>query len=171
TGIGLVPLSEALMYMFVTTPEPGNPWYERQTLAATMRHKLAGAISPDIIALREQITVDDEVVYKPLELIFLEGDWHRGRVVLLGDAVHATTPHLGQGAGMAIEDSLVLAEELARHAGLAEALQAYGERRQDRCRYIVQASLAICMGQLGKGPPVDNARATAEMFARTAQPI
>jgi hypothetical protein len=35
----------------------------------------------------------------------------------------------------------------------------------------VRASLAICRGQLGQSPPVDNAKATAEMFAYTAQPI
>jgi 2-polyprenyl-6-methoxyphenol hydroxylase-like FAD-dependent oxidoreductase len=92
-------------------------------------------------------------------------------VVLLGDAVHATTPHLGQGAGMAIEDSLVLAEELVRHAAPEAAFRAYGARRFERCAYVVRTSLAICLGQLGKGPPVDNARATGEMFAVTAQPI
>jgi 2-polyprenyl-6-methoxyphenol hydroxylase-like FAD-dependent oxidoreductase len=92
-------------------------------------------------------------------------------VVLLGDAVHATTPHLGQGAGLAIEDSLVLADELVRHDDIEVATTAYRDRRFDRCAYIVRASLAICMGQLGKGPLVDNAKVTAEMFALTAQPI
>ena len=42
-GVGLVPLSESLMYMFVTTPEPGNPRYERNGLAAAMRAKLSAA--------------------------------------------------------------------------------------------------------------------------------
>jgi len=85
--------------------------------------------------------------------------------------VHATTPHLGQGAGMAIEDSIVLAEELSRRATAEEAFAAYRDRRFERCRYIVEKSLAICHGQLGKGPPVDNAKATAEMFQVAAKPI
>ncbi|MFN6980735.1 MAG: FAD-dependent oxidoreductase [Brevundimonas sp.] len=170
-GIGLVPLSDALMYMFVTTPEPGNPRYRHETLADTMRGKLAGAISPAIANLRDQITVDDEVVYKPLEWMFLEGPWHRGRVVLLGDAVHATTPHLGQGAGMAIEDSIVLAEELERAESVEDAFAAYQERRFERCRYIVEASRAICEGQIGQGPLIENARATQDMFRVIAQPI
>ena len=93
------------------------------------------------------------------------------RVVLLGDAVHATTPHLGQGAGMAIEDSIVLAEELAKADTPEEAFSAYRERRFERCKYIVESSLAICHGQIGKGPPVDNHTATAEMFEVCAQPI
>lgn len=171
TGIGLVPLSDALMYMYVTTSEPGNPRYERDTLAAAMRAKLANIAAPSIQALAEQITQDDEVVYKPLECLFLTGDWNKGRVVLLGDAVHASTPHLGQGAGMAIEDSIVLAEELAKADRPEEAFTAFRDRRYDRCRYIVDASKAICFGQLGKGPLIENAQATRDMFIRVAEPI
>ncbi|WP_338240420.1 FAD-dependent oxidoreductase [Aurantiacibacter hainanensis] len=170
TGVGLVPMSSDLMYMYVTTPEPGNPWYDRESLAGAMRDKLANTASP-IRELAEQITDDDGVVYRPLEAMMLYGPWSEGRVVLLGDAVHATTPHLGQGAGMAIEDSIVLAEELARADTPEEAFAAYRERRFERCRYIVESSLAICHGQLGKGPAVDNHKATAEMFEVTAQPI
>jgi 2-polyprenyl-6-methoxyphenol hydroxylase-like FAD-dependent oxidoreductase len=169
-GAGLVPISEQLMYMYLTTPEPGNPRYPLAGLAAAMRSKTA-MCAPVIRQLAEQITDDDAVVYRPLEWLLLEQHWYRGRVALLGDAAHATTPHLGQGAGMAIEDSLVLAEELARHDSTEAALDAWFHRRFERCAYIVRASLAICRGQLGEGPPVDNAKATAEMFAITAQPI
>jgi 2-polyprenyl-6-methoxyphenol hydroxylase-like FAD-dependent oxidoreductase len=166
-GAGLVPISETLMYLYLTTPEPGNPRYPHHGIAAAMRSKVPAALAD----LAAQITDDDAVVYRPLETLLVEGPWHKGRVVLLGDAVHASTPHLGQGGGMAIEDSLVLAEELARGADIESALAAYRERRFERCRYIVESSLAICMGQLGHGPPIDNAQATAEMFARVAEPI
>ncbi|MFN4134279.1 MAG: FAD-dependent oxidoreductase [Novosphingobium sp.] len=170
TGVGLVPMSADLMYMYVTTPEPDNPRYPREGLAAAMRAKLANC-SAQIRELAEQITDDDGVVYRPLEGLLVRGDWSRGRVGLLGDAVHATTPHLGQGAGMAIEDGIVLAEELERSDDVEAALRAYRDRRFERCRYIVESSLAICMGQLGKAPPVDNHKATAEMFAVVSQPI
>jgi 2-polyprenyl-6-methoxyphenol hydroxylase-like FAD-dependent oxidoreductase len=169
-GAGLVPIGRELMYMYLTTPEPTNPRYPREGLAAVMRSKTAQC-APAIHQLAEQITDDNEVVYRPLESLLVEGPWHHGRTVLLGDAAHATTPHLGQGAGMAIEDSLVLADELARHEDVESAFHAYRARRFERCAYIVRQSLAICMGQLGKGPAVDNAKATAEMFAVTAQEI
>lgn len=169
-GAGLVPMSPTLMYMFLTTPEPDNPRHAREGLASRMRER-ASQCAPAIRELAQQITDDDGVVYRPLEWLLARGAWHRGRVVLLGDAVHATTPHLGQGAGMAIEDGIVLAEELAQQPGIEAALTKYHARRYERCAYIVRASLAICMGQLGQGPPVDNAKATAEMFAVTAQPI
>jgi 2-polyprenyl-6-methoxyphenol hydroxylase-like FAD-dependent oxidoreductase len=170
TGVGLVPMSEMVMYMFVTTPEPGNPRYPTDGLAAAMRGKLANC-SPAIRALGEQIVDDAEVVYRPLEGMLVTGPWSKGRVGLLGDAVHATTPHLGQGAGMAVEDAIVLAEELDRADSVEAALLAYRERRFERCAYIVNSSLAICKGQLGLAPPVDNHKATADMFAVVAKPI
>jgi 2-polyprenyl-6-methoxyphenol hydroxylase-like FAD-dependent oxidoreductase len=170
TGAGLVPISSELMYMFLTTPEPGNPRHPRAGLAARMRERAAGC-APAIRELAGGITDDDAVVYRPLEWLLVEGAWHRGRVVLLGDAAHTTTPHLGQGAGLAIEDALVLAEELARCNDVATSFSAYRARRFERCAWVVRASHAICMGQLGRGPPVDNAKATAEMFAVTAAPI
>ena len=169
-GYGLVPLSDELMYMYVTTPEPGNPRYPKDQLAAAMRSKLT-VVPPDIAALREQITDNDGVVYRPLEWMFLDGPWYKGRVALLGDAAHATTPHLGQGAGMAIEDSIVIAEELAAKADIATALAAYQQRRFARCKYIVDSSVAICRSQLGQGPKVDQAKATKEMFDRVAEPL
>jgi 2-polyprenyl-6-methoxyphenol hydroxylase-like FAD-dependent oxidoreductase len=170
TGVGLVPISRELMYMYVTTPEPDNPRYETAGIATKMRAKLANT-APAIQALATQITDDKGVVYRPLEVMMVRGPWHKGRVVLLGDAVHATTPHLGQGAGMAIEDSIVLADEIAKAGDPQAAFTAYRTRRFERCRFIVEASLAICHGQIGKGPLVDNAKATQDMFALISQPI
>lgn len=170
TGVGIVPMSPSLMYMYATTPEPGNPRYPREGLAATMRAKLTHT-APRIRELAEMITDDAGVVYRPLEGLMVHSPWHKGRIVLLGDAVHATTPHLGQGAGMAIEDAVVLAQEITAGDGPEEAFAAYRERRYERCRYIVEKSLAICHGQLGTGPAVDNHKATAEMFAVVSQPI
>lgn len=169
-GVGLVPMSAEQMYLFATSPEPGNPFYPREGLAATMRAKLEHT-APQIRQLAAQITDDDAVVYRPLEGMMVHGPWHKGRIVLLGDAVHSTTPHLGQGAGMAVEDAIVLAEEIASHSSPEDAFAAYRERRYERCRFIVERSLEICHGQIGKGPPVDNHKATAEMFAVVSQPI
>jgi len=169
-GVGLAPMTPDTMYMFVTSPEPGNPRYPSAGMAERMRQKIARC-APAIVELGAAITQDEGVVYRPLEVVNITGDWHRGRVVLLGDAAHATTPHLGQGAGMAIEDSLVLAEELAAQASVGEALAAYHARRQPRCSYIVESSLAICRGQLGEGPVVDHARAAAEMLELVSEPL
>ena len=66
--------------------------------------------------------------------------WHSGRVVLLGDAAHPMTPNLGQGAGQAIEDAVVLDACLAATSSLEDALLQYEERRIARANSIVRAS-------------------------------
>ncbi|MEO6387358.1 MAG: FAD-dependent monooxygenase [Croceibacterium sp.] len=170
TGVGLVPMSDAEIYIYVTTPEPDKSAFAVEGLAARMRGRLADC-APQIRQIAGQIVDDAAVVYRPLETVFLDGPWHDGRVALLGDAVHATTPHLGQGGGMAIEDAIVIAEELARHDSPHDAFTAYRQRRFDRCRFVVERSLEICRGQLGQGPLIDNARVGAEMNALLAQPI
>jgi 2-polyprenyl-6-methoxyphenol hydroxylase-like FAD-dependent oxidoreductase len=170
-GVGLVPMGEDLLYMYVTTAEPGNPRFEKHTLADEMRRRIESHPSPLIREFASQITDPEGVVYRPLEGLLIEGDWSRGRIALLGDAVHATTPHLGQGAGLAIEDALVIAEELVNHADVETAFRAFRDRRFKRCEYVVKTSYAICMGQLGRGPLVDNSKATAEMFQIIAEPI
>ncbi|WP_433269909.1 FAD-dependent monooxygenase [Actinosynnema sp. CS-041913] len=71
----------------------------------------------------------------------------RGRVALLGDAAHAMTPYLGQGACMAIEDGVVLAAACARNDTVAEALADYDRERRPRTQAIVKASRL--MGRVG----------------------
>jgi 2-polyprenyl-6-methoxyphenol hydroxylase-like FAD-dependent oxidoreductase len=69
--------------------------------------------------------------------------WSRDRVVLLGDAAHATTPNLGQGAAQAIEDALVLADQLDAHSRVTDALQSYEFIRQPKTRFVIERSRQI----------------------------
>jgi 2-polyprenyl-6-methoxyphenol hydroxylase-like FAD-dependent oxidoreductase len=66
--------------------------------------------------------------------------WSKGRLVLLGDAAHATTPGIGQGAAMAIEDALVLADELAASEDLAAGLASYEAIRRQRIELVLKLS-------------------------------
>ncbi|WP_110969498.1 FAD-dependent oxidoreductase [Pseudomonas huaxiensis] len=167
---GLVPLADNLMYMFSTSHEPNNPWYEQDQLAATMRDRLAG-IGGLVGELREQITDNSQVIYKPMEVLFVDDPWFKDRVVLIGDAAHATTPHLGQGAGMAIEDALVLAEELFGEGDLRTRLQRFMMRRFDRCKYIAENSIMAGEREMAKDAAFDRIGLTKAMLARTAEPI
>lgn len=74
--------------------------------------------------------------------------WGAGPVTLLGDAAHAMTPNMGQGACTAIEDAVVLARCLARHGLTSEALRRYEEARAPRTRWMVRQSRRI--GRLGQ---------------------
>lgn len=140
--LGINPVSTDEMYMFILEHVPDNPFFRADELVPHVRALLepfGGAVP----AVRESITRPDQVNYRPLEWVLLPKPWHRGRVVLIGDAAHATTPHMASGAGMAAEDGLVLAEELARHSDIASALDAFAERRFERARLVVENSVRI----------------------------
>jgi 2-polyprenyl-6-methoxyphenol hydroxylase-like FAD-dependent oxidoreductase len=62
--------------------------------------------------------------------------WRAGRVVLIGDAAHACSPTMAQGGSLAVEDAVVLAEELAGAAEVPAALDAYVARRLPRVRWV-----------------------------------
>ena len=66
--------------------------------------------------------------------------WHTGRVVLLGDAAHATTPNMGQGGAQAIEDAWVLAKCLADEPAIDQAFGSYEEIRMAKARRVVKTS-------------------------------
>lgn len=69
--------------------------------------------------------------------------WHRGRVVLVGDAAHATSPSAGQGASLAIEDAIVLARCLRDAAGHREAFEHFEAERRGRVERVVAYSRTI----------------------------
>lgn len=167
---GLCPLAGDLMYLFLTSHEPGNPWMDASTLAVEMRKRLAG-FGGLIGELRDQITENSEVVYKPMEVVFVDEHWYRGRVLLIGDAAHATTPHLGQGAGMAIEDAVVLGEELTSSGGIEEQLCRFMSRRFERCKYISESSVLAGDKEIAHDHGFDRIGLVRQMLELTAQPI
>ncbi|KAF0701235.1 Aste57867_8272 [Aphanomyces stellatus] len=71
--------------------------------------------------------------------------WHKGRVVLLGDACHATLPYIGQGANQAMEDAIVLADAIAKHGtkDVTAAFDVYFQKRFDRTKRIVDMAWYI----------------------------
>lgn len=167
---GLVPLAGDLMYLFLTSHEPSNPWMDPTTLAEQIRQRLQG-FTGLIGELREQITDSSQVVYKPMEVVFVDEPWYRGRVLLIGDAAHATTPHLGQGAGMAIEDAIVLSEELTRDGSIEQQLQRFMARRFERCKYISESSVLAGDKEMQHDREFDRIGLVKQMLARTAEPI
>ena len=167
---GLVPLGKGLMYMFLLSRESADFRLGKEGSAAIMRDRTTGA-APQIVELAEQITDDSGVVARPLETVFLDGDWHKGRVALIGDAVHACTPHLAQGAGLAIEDGVVLAEELEKASDPEAAFKAFRDRRFERAKFIVVNSVRLGDSQMGKIENVDMADLNRQSIALMAQPI
>jgi 2-polyprenyl-6-methoxyphenol hydroxylase-like FAD-dependent oxidoreductase len=87
---------------------------------------------PDILHER---SLAGPVYFSPIEEVTLRS-WVKGRVVLIGDAAHATSPNMAQGAAMAMEDALVLAEVLASGQPVAACLAAFEARRAPRVRWV-----------------------------------
>jgi len=88
--------------------------------------------------VRDVIEAADECFVQAIHERAPLSAWFKGRAALLGDACHAMPPHLGQGAGMAIEDAVVLARTLADHREDVEgAFASYQGKRKDRVARVV----------------------------------
>jgi 2-polyprenyl-6-methoxyphenol hydroxylase-like FAD-dependent oxidoreductase len=167
---GFIPLNERTGYVWLVQSEPGNPRHPTGELAEIFRARL-GACTGTMGRLRDQIRDPAQVVYRPLESLLLPRPWYRGRIVLIGDAAHAATPHLGQGSAQAVEDAVVLGELLARDTPVEQLLEEYMQRRFERCRFIVEGSLQLGEWEQHPAPEADPVGLTARMLETVAAPI
>jgi 2-polyprenyl-6-methoxyphenol hydroxylase-like FAD-dependent oxidoreductase len=139
---GLVPMSPSQMYMFVVTAEPAKQRIDPASLAAELRHRLR-EFTGFIAELRELIEDSAAVVYRPIDTMLLPSPWNKGHTILIGDAAHTTTPHLAQGAAMAIEDAVLLAELVGARSNLEAVFEEFMKRRFERVKYVVDCSLQL----------------------------
>ncbi|PSL51938.1 2-polyprenyl-6-methoxyphenol hydroxylase-like FAD-dependent oxidoreductase [Saccharothrix carnea] len=105
--------------------------------------RLAQAYGGPWPEIRAALTDPAVVNYTWFDRLLVEGPWHRGRVVLVGDAAHACPPTLAQGAAMSLEDALVLAELSTRDTWDDALLTEYRDRRYPRVREVVDASVQL----------------------------
>ncbi|GGS31857.1 FAD-dependent oxidoreductase [Streptomyces griseoviridis] len=145
---GYCPTGEDSIYAYVVEGNRDRAAIPPDTYADEMRRltRHYGGHWPEITA---HITDAARVNYTWFDRMLVEGSWHRGRVVLAGDAAHCCPPTLAQGAALSMEDALVLAELLTSSGTWDDALfQAYHERRITRVRPVVEASVQIGQWQL-----------------------
>ena len=169
--LGFNPVSRSHMYMFLLQRSPSNPWVpvEEQPRRLYEAMKGWGGIAPEV---RETVMTTNAhtINYRPLETVLLPDPWYRERVVLIGDAAHATTPHLASGAGMAVEDGIVLAEEVKRDGDIDAALPRFMKRRYERGKLVVENSLRLGELEMTHGSPKEYSRVMMAAVARLAQP-
>jgi 2-polyprenyl-6-methoxyphenol hydroxylase-like FAD-dependent oxidoreductase len=138
--LGMSPISQQQMYVFMLEHVPGNPWFAPETHVAHLSELMA-PFGGHVPVIRAALGVESQINYRPLEWLLLPDPWYKGRVILIGDAAHATTPHMASGAGLAVEDGLVLAEELGKTADVAAALRGFMARRFERAKLVVESSV------------------------------
>src|SRR6185436_9387170 len=135
---GYCPTGEDSLYAYVVEAAQDRSTLTPQERLATMT-ELGAAYHGPWDEIRGTL---DDVNYTWFETHVLPAPWHRGRVVLIGDAVHACPPTLAQGAAQALEDAAVLAELLLDADTLTDSMwQAFIDRRYARAKTIVDASL------------------------------
>jgi len=166
--LGLNPVSREQMYLFVLERVADHGGLSADAQVSHLRRLLA-PFGGCITAVRERLSPAAQIIYRPLEWVLVPDPWYVGRVVLIGDAAHATTPHLASGAGIAAEDGLVLAEELHRHDDVTRALRAFMDRRFGRARLVVESSVRIGESQLAGEDSAGSAELGATM-ARLSAP-
>jgi 2-polyprenyl-6-methoxyphenol hydroxylase-like FAD-dependent oxidoreductase len=168
---GLNPVSKDAMYLFVTEDRAANDYIEPSEFLSRVKALLAPFPDPRLQRVREQLNEDSQIIYRPLESLLMPSPWYKGRVVLIGDTVHATTPHMASGACIGIEDALVLAEELSRAGSVDQALDRYLARRWERCRMVVQNSSRLGEIEIAGGDKEEHARIMRATLAALAAPI
>ena len=134
---GIVPLAEDLSYAYVNVRWDRSVRLSQQEMIDLTAEKIRDFGGPMGVIRDNYLAAGEEIVMRSEEYLIAPLPWHKGRIVLIGDAVHAVTPNTAQGAAQAIEDGIVLAQELLRHDLLEDAFVAYEERRYERCKLVV----------------------------------
>ncbi len=131
------------IYWFITcnAPEHSHPSSagDKADILAMLEHWRA-PVAQFVKATDERAILRNDIIDAPPQ-----PTWGRGRITLLGDAIHATTPNLGQGACQAMEDAVFLAHSLSTISSAEDALRHYESIRQERTKFVVEQSW-----QLGK---------------------
>jgi 2-polyprenyl-6-methoxyphenol hydroxylase-like FAD-dependent oxidoreductase len=172
TKAGVNPHSRDEMFLFLVQPIADDRRPPADELPRVLRGELDEFGGEVMAYVRDHVTDPRRIDYRPMNAFLLPAPWHRGRVLVIGDAAHTTTPHLATGAGIAIEDAVVLAELLATGLPVPELLDQFMARRFARCRLVVET--AVRLGDMEKDTSIpiqahfDLMRAT---FRTLAEPI
>jgi len=146
---GYNPVSQSQMYIYFVQNLSGPVRLNDDELVPVLRELLSdfGGV---LAKARDEIVDPTAIAYRPITSLIMKPQWYRGRVLLIGNAVHTTTPHMAAGAGIAVEDSVVIAELLASGQDVPALFDVFMTRRYERCRLVVQNSFQL--GEFEKTP-------------------
>ena len=159
---GLNPLNDDEMYLFATTREPAGTRLDPDRLHEALRERLTGyrGLVADVL---DSLTGPRGIVYSPIEEA-RPPIWYRERVLLAGDAAHATAPQLTQGAAMAVEDAIVIARLVADGDAVSTMPRRFVHSRRERCVFVQDTSKQILLAETAT-----DARSVARRFERIGE--
>lgn len=164
--LGIMPISEDRLYIFGTVPETPNSWYEPQHWPELMREKFRDFQGPARQFL-DEVGPDSEVLYTLVEEVACPPPWHRGRVLIIGDAAHASTPFMGQGGAMAIEDAVVLGKLVTSEEPINTLMTRFESQRYPVCKFVQDASRRV--GEAGAMEDPESCEARNANMRQNAQ--
>ena len=145
---GIVAVGENKIYFFATEKYPQGGIDNVGTIKSDLLSKFA-EFGAEVSSIIQQADPSKIIRTDIFDLAPIK-NWHQIRVVLLGDAAHATTPNLGQGGCQAVEDAFVLAKALEEHAVVQDAFKRYQNTRFVKANYVVKTSWQL--GQITNTP-------------------
>ncbi len=150
--LGLVPLPDGRLYLWMLDSTLGPERPPRDQLLPLFQERVArfGGPAPEVAA---QLTDESQLDFRALQWLLVPPPWHAGRTLLIGDAVHTTTPHIAFGAGLALEDAVVLGELAGAGLGFDELARQFTQRRFARAKLVVDTSLQLSRWEQEPGPP------------------
>ena len=139
----LMPVAEQRFYFFFDVPLPAGLENQRSEYKTLLKQYFSGWC-PQVQRLIDSI---DEQKTNRVEIHDIEPftQFYKGRVVILGDAAHSTTPDIGQGGCQAMEDAIYLARALQINTlGLEDALKRYQNKRNERANELLLRARKRC---------------------------
>lgn len=134
--VGIMAVGQGRVYSFATRPAPPGEKLPSSKEALLQRFGRYAEPVPTLIAcVREEDIIHTDIYDRPPADL-----WGGGRVTLVGDSIHPTTPNLGQGACQALESAVWLAYAVKTSARLEDGLRAYERARRARTAMVTNRS-------------------------------
>ncbi|MDP5033036.1 MAG: FAD-dependent oxidoreductase [Paraglaciecola sp.] len=169
--VGVNPMSKDQMYLFLTEDKKERQQVDPADYVEKLRALMLTFSAPMIQELAAMLNEDSMIDFRSLGNLLVPAPWYKNRIVMIGDTVAATTPHLASGACIGIESAIVLAEELCKDVSVDEGLAAFQQRRWDRCRMVVENSGRLAQIEIEGGDKAEHTAIMRESMMALAQPI
>ncbi|MEP4892276.1 MAG: FAD-dependent oxidoreductase [Aliiglaciecola sp.] len=169
--VGLNPMSKDQMYLFLTEDKKERQHVDPADFLEKLKALMDTFPAPIIQQLKGMLNEESLIDFRAIGKLLVPAPWYKNRIVLIGDTVHATTPHLASGACIGIESAIVLAQELSSNVSLDKALAAFQTRRWERCRMVVENSARLAQIEIEGGDKEEHTQIMRQSMMALAQPI